>query len=178
MSQNSRRGGVLGGLLLTIVVVGVLVIVAMVSVGLFVAQNVRVTDRRGGETKIETPFGSMRVRENVKVNPELLGLPVYPGAVRDHDSRKVADFHLDIGNKHKQFAVAAAGYTTQDSIEQVTAFYRNKLPHWMISETDHGDFNGVRLELKEGGYKKMIAIFRDDGETHIGLASFGAPESN
>jgi len=57
-------------------------------------------------------------------------------------------------------------------------FYRDKLPHWMVSEDRHGDCRGMRLSLKEGGYKKFIAIYEDDGETRIALASVGEPASN
>jgi len=178
MPQNHRRGGVVGGILLTILILGALAIAAVVATGLYIAQNVRVTERTSrGETTVETPFGTVRVRE-ARLDPTALGLPVYPGAVRNEDNHKLADFHFDFGGKHKDFAVATAEYRTHDRLDKVVDFYRDKLPHWMLSETRHGDYNGMQLSLKEGGYKKIIVICEDDGETRISLASVGQPASN
>ncbi|MGA2592781.1 MAG: hypothetical protein ABSH32_22950 [Bryobacteraceae bacterium] len=178
MLPNHRRGGVIAGILFTILILGALAIAAVVATGLYIAQNVRVTERTShGETTVETPFGSVRVRET-RLDPTALGVPVYPGAVRNEDSHKLADFHFDFGGKHKEFAVAAAEYRTYDRPEKVVDFYRDKLPHWMVSEDRHGACRGMRLSLKEGGYKKFIAIYEDDGETRIALASVGEPASN
>jgi hypothetical protein len=104
-----------------------------------------------------------------------MGVPVYPGAIRERDSRKLASFHLDFGHHHKAFAVAAAGYRTPDSVERVTAYYRDRLPHWMIS--DKGD-GRVELSFTKGGYRRFVAIYEENGETGIALASVGEPASN
>ena len=37
--------------------------------------------KHGETVNLETPFGSVRVREDDKVDPKRLGVPVYPGAV-------------------------------------------------------------------------------------------------
>jgi len=177
MAQNHRRGGIVAGILLTILILGALTIAAVVATGLYIAQNVRVTGRTShGETTVETPFGTVRVRE-ARLDPSALGVPVYPGAVRV-ENHKLADFHLDFGGKHKEFAVAAAEYRTSDQPDQVAEFYRDKLPHWMVSETRHGAYHGMQLSLKDGGHKKIIAIYEDGGETRIALASVGEPASN
>ena len=177
MRRNHRRGGVVAGILLTILILGALAIAAVVATGLYIAQNVRVTERTGRDTTVETPFGTVRVRE-ARLDPTALGLPVYPGAVRNEHSHKLADFHFDFGGTHKEFAVAAAEYRTSDPPEKVIEFYRDKLPHWMVSETRHHGYNGMQLSLKDGGHKKIIAICEDGGETRIALASVGEPESN
>lgn len=176
MGVNPRRGGVLAGVLLVILILGVLAVAAVVSTGLYFAHHVRVTGRGDrGETTVETPLGTLRVRENARFNPKRLGLPVYPGAVREEDSRALASFHFDFGETHKAIAFMAAAYRTSDPIDEVTEFYRHELPHWMFSQKYGGDFH---LELTEGGYKKIIVIHRDRGETRIGLASVGEPASN
>ena len=176
MSRNPRRGGVLAGILLTIVILGVLGVAALVTTGLYVADHVRVTGRNThGETSVETPFGTVRVRENDKFNPKLLGVPVYPGAVRLNDSRKRASFHFDFGDVHKGFAFSAAEYRTSDAIDRVTDFYRSELPHWLISEKDDGR---IQLSFTKGGYKRFVALHEEDGETRIALASVGEPASN
>jgi hypothetical protein len=176
MSGNQCRGGALAGIILTVLVLGVLGLITLGSVGVYVADHWRVTDRDDrGETTVETPFGSLRVRESDRLDPAALGVPVYPGAVREHNSHALANFHFDFGHHHKAFAVAAAGYHTSDSVESVTAFYRNRLPHWLIS--DKGD-GRVELSFTKGGYRRFVAICEDDGETRIGLASVGEPASN
>jgi hypothetical protein len=153
-----------------------LALAAVVATGLYIAQNVRVTERADtGQTTVETPFGTVRVREGGRLDPQHWGVPVYPGAVREEDSRKLASLRFDFGDRHKELAMVAAEYRTPDPVDRVYDFYRNQLPHWMFSERRHG---GIRLELTEGGYKKMIVIHREDGETCIGLASVGEPASN
>jgi hypothetical protein len=176
MSQRRRRGGVVAGILLTVLILGVLAVAALVATGVYIARNVRVTERSArGETTVETPFGTVRVRDSSRLDLKHLGLPIYPGAMREEDSRKLASFNLDFGDKHAGLYVAAAEYRTPDPIDKVTAYYRQQLPHWLFSES--GDC-GIKLELTERGYKKIVAIHREDGETRIGLASVGEPASN
>ncbi|HTQ58531.1 MAG TPA: hypothetical protein VMI94_28910 [Bryobacteraceae bacterium] len=176
MSRNPCRGGAIAGIVLTVLVLAILSVVSLASLGVYVAGHWRVSgwDARG-ESTLETPFGSVRLRENDRVGPAAMGVPVYPGAVRDDDSRKLTTFRIDLGDHHKAFAVAAAGYRTSDSVEQVTEYYRRRLPHWMIA--DKGD-GRVELSFTRGGYRRFVAICEEDGETHIGLASVGEPASN
>jgi len=176
MPRNHRHGGALAGIMLVVLILGVLGIAAVVSTGLYVAQHVRVTERaRHGGTTVETPFGSVRVRENGGLDPKHMGVPIYPGAVRVNDSRALASLHLDFGHTHKAFSVAAAAYRTSDSLDRVADFYRGELPHWLISEKNNG---GLELSFTRGGYKRFVAIYDDDGETRIALASMGEPASN
>jgi hypothetical protein len=176
MSQNPRRGGAVASILLAIVLVGFLAVAAAVSTGLYIAHNLRVSERAGrGETTVETPIGSLRVREHNSFDPKHLGVPVYPGAVRLPDSRKFASVRLDIGRVHHGFSAIAAEYRTRDSVETVTEFYRHELPHWIICEKNGGRFE---LSLTHGGYKKIVSIREDGFETRIALASIGEPASN
>ncbi|HUD98019.1 MAG TPA: hypothetical protein VMR62_00485 [Bryobacteraceae bacterium] len=176
MPRNYRRGGALAGILLMVLMLGVLGIAALVTTGLYFADHVRVTERDArGEATLETPFGTVRVRDNARFDPRHMGVPVYPGAVRDDESRKLASFRFDFGDIHKGFAISTATYRTSDSIDRVTDFYRSELPHWMISQRDSG---GLQLSLTRHGYKRMVAICEEDGETRIALASMGEPASN
>jgi len=82
-----------------------------------------------GEDKsvqVDTPFGGVHVNTNQTTASDL-GLPVYPGAkmVADDDKHKSADVHLGFGEW--QLRVRAVSYQTQDSKEQVTAFYKKAL---------------------------------------------------
>jgi hypothetical protein len=176
MPRNSRHGGVIAGVMLAVLILGVLGIATLVTTGLYVADHVRVTERDArGETTVETPFGSVHVRDNARFDPKHMGVPIYPGAIREEDSRKLASFRFDFGDVHKAFAVSAATYRTSDSIDRVTDFYRAELPHWLISQKEDG---GLQLSFTRHGYKRFVAICEDDGETRIALASVGEPASN
>lgn len=176
MPRNNRRGGALAGIMLMVLILGALGIAALVTTGLYVADNVNVTrDRAWDETTVETPFGSVHVRDNAKLDPRHMGVPIYPGAVREHDSRQLASFRFDFGDVHKAFAISAAEYRTSDSVDRVTEFYRDQLPHWLISQKDNGC---LQLSFTKQGYKRIVAISEDGGETRIGLASVGEPASN
>ncbi len=173
-SSNTGRGGVLAGVLIGIVILMALALVVVVGAGYYLARNVTVKETRNAKI-IETPFGSMRVRENARFDPAQFGVPVYPGATREEDNRKLASFEFDVGDTHKEFSVLAAEYTTTDSVEDVTRFYRDKLPLWLVSHNRRGH---VQFELKGEGYRRIVAVHEKSGLTHIGLASVGEPESN
>lgn len=176
MSRNGRKGGVIASVILAVLLAGFLGIVLMVSTGLYIAHHVRVSGRSlRGDTTVETPFGSVHVRNHGRLDPKQMGVPIYPGAVRCESSRKLASFDFDFGDVHKAFAVSAAAYRTSDSVEQVTDFYRDQLPHWLVSQKGDGY---MRLSFTKGGYKRFVAIYEDDGETRIALASVGEPASN
>jgi hypothetical protein len=176
MPRNYRRGGALAGIMLTVLMLGVLGIAVLVTTGLYVADHVRVTESDArGETTVETPFGTVRVRDRARLDPKHMGVPIYPGAVREEDSRKLASFHFDFGDVHKAFAFSAAEYHTSDSVDRVTDFYRGQLPHWLISQKEDG---GMQLSFTKHGYKRFVAIYEDGGETRIALASLGEPASN
>ncbi len=176
MPDRRTRGGAVASVIITVLVLAGLAIAALVATGFYVARHVRVTEKDArGVTTVETPFGTVRVRENSKLDPKHLGVPVYPGAVREDDSRKLASFRFDFGHRHKEFSIVAAEYRTSDPLDKVAEFYRHELPHWIFNQSDHG---GMQIELTEGGYKKIVAIHRDGDETRIGLASVGEPASN
>ncbi|HWQ55815.1 MAG TPA: hypothetical protein VN442_19160 [Bryobacteraceae bacterium] len=174
MQSSNTRGGALVGILIGLMaVVGVALVIA-VGAGMYVSRHVTVRESRG-RTTIETPFGSVQLREGGRFDPAHFGVPVYPGAARQEDSRKLASFELDLGDTHKEFSIVAAEYTTADSVDEVTAFYRDRLPHWMFSSRCRGN---AQFEFTEDGYKRIVAIRQQHGRTHIGLASVGGPASN
>src|SRR5467141_1191040 len=85
------------------------------------------SDKKNGNdnVKIATPFGGMTVKTNDVAVVDGLGLPVYAGAqlVKKYKNNNgAADVNMSFGSF--QLRVKAASYRTQDSPEQVTAFYR------------------------------------------------------
>jgi hypothetical protein len=86
-------------------------------------------DSNGKEktVQVDTPFGGVHVNTD-QVSASDLGLPLYPGAqpTTDEDNKhKSADVHIGFGQW--QLRVKAVNYTTPDSREKVTAFYKKAL---------------------------------------------------
>lgn len=176
--KGPQAGGVVAGILIGILVlIGVLVAAAVVF-GVYVAHNVRVEEThsaQGKTVRVETPVGSMRLREHANVDPKQLGLPVYPGATLARSHGKAVNLEFDFAGEGKHLDVAAAEYTTSDPASKVTEFYRQQLPHWIFTTK----FNGsVEMKYSEGGYKRVIAIREEDGQTRITLAQIGEPIAN
>ena len=91
--------------------------------------RVRVDKGSNGEDKnvqVDTPFGGVHVNTD-QVSASDLGMPVYPGAtpVKGDDNHKSADVHLGFGEW--QLRVRAVTYATNDSQDQVIAFYKKAL---------------------------------------------------
>lgn len=91
--------------------------------------RVRVDKDSNGKDKtvqVDTPFGGVHVNTD-QVSASDLGLPVYPGAgqVKEHGKDKSADVHMGFGEW--QLRVRAVNYETDDSREQVVAFYKKAL---------------------------------------------------
>jgi hypothetical protein len=179
MNRNiSQRGGALAGVLTAFLILAALAVVGVFLAGMYFAENIHVEKTRNdkGETvQVDTPIGSMRVQEHKKLDPKLIGVPVYPNAIREDDDNHAAtvDFSFDSG--HKEFTILAANYSTTDSIDRVKEFYHHELPHWMITQRRAGT---VHMEYTEDGYKRIIVISEKHGRTWIGLASVGEPASN
>lgn len=179
MRPNSARcGGVLVWILVTFLLLAALAMVGVFLAGMYLSQNIRVEKTRnaqGESVKVETPIGSMRVQEHKRLDPKMIGVPVYPGSVREDRDGGGASFAFDSEDTHKEFTVLAAEYSTEDSVEKVKDFYRGELPHWMVSKSRHGTF---QMEYTEGGYKRFVAITEKQGRTRIALASVGEPAAN
>jgi len=176
--NHSQTGGVLAGVLVAVLILAALAVVGVFMAGMYFAENIHVEKTRGahGETvKVDTPIGSMRVKAHQRLDPKLIGVPVYPGAIREDEHGGGASFEFDSDSTHRAFAVMAAEYSIDDSVDKVKEFYHRELPHWIFSKSRHGH---LQMEYTEDGYKRIIAIHEEDGRTRIGLASVGEPASN
>jgi len=174
MRAGNRRGGALAAVLLGIVGTVALLIVTAIGVGVYVARNTTVKER-GDSVRLETPIGSVRINRNGRADPRLMGIPIYPGATRIDDRRKLASVEFDFGDEHNEFVAMAAEYVTSDPPSRVTEYYHDKFPRWIFEQRRHGCW---RIHMSESGYKRIIAIEERDGETRIALASIGEPAAN
>ena len=171
-----RRGGVLVGLLVT----GLIILCLVIATGLFVARNVQVRTAEKNDGKyvsIDTPAGHLSVRAHENNGWAASDIPAYPGArnKKDHGGDAVVEWTSNNGHNDKGFSVSASEMITSDSVDKVLDYYREQLPSWVIVKENDGE---VRLEFKEGGYKRFVAIHAQHDGTHIGVASVGEPASN
>jgi hypothetical protein len=91
--------------------------------------RVHVDKGANGEDKnvrVDTPFGGIHVNTD-QTSAADLGLPVYPGAqaATGDDNQKSADVHMGFGEW--QMRVKVVNYSSGDSEDKVTAFYKKAL---------------------------------------------------
>ncbi len=174
--MNRQRGGILSGLLLTGFVIACLAIIAAI----FVAHSVRVTTTAhngGDDVSVETPFGQLNVRAHEKAGTAVKDVPLYPGArsVRDNGGDAVIQWTSNHDGSSAGVSVSGSQMVTSDSVDKVVSWYRTQLPSWIVSQSR---MHGVKFELQEGGYKRIIGIHEESDGTHIGVATIGEPASN
>jgi hypothetical protein len=172
MKRDPRHGGILGGLLITgLVIAGVAVCCAV-----YVVRNVHVRESASHENvSIEIPGGRFEIHGKEKIDPSALGIPIYPGATWTRDSGGASfEWVADDDRDSKGFSVAGGAYVTQEPVDKVVDYYRQQLPSWIIVHRgSHTEF-----KLQEGGYTRIVGISQRRGETHIGVAAIGKPAAN
>lgn len=94
--------------------------------------RIHVDKDENGEEKnvqVDTPFGGVHVNTN-QITAADLGLPVYPGAeiVKDNKHDKSADVNMGFGEW--SLRVRAVNYSTPDSRDKVSAFYKKALSRY------------------------------------------------
>ncbi len=182
-------------------------LVVMMIAAMSLMSGCRIESDKHGDNdnvKIATPFGGMTVKTNDSAVVEGLGLPVYPGAqlVKKDKNNGAADVNMSFGSF--QLRVKAASYRTQDSQDEVRAFYRKALGRYgdviecknsasvgtptrtaegltCDNEKDshismNDDMSG-KLELKAGSkqHQHIVAIDPDGNGTKFGLVALDLP---
>jgi len=176
-SCGSRRGGIIAGLLVS----GLVVVCLIIAGSIFLARNIRIqtTARNGGgnDLTIDTPVGHLSVHAHEKPGTAATDVPLYPGArsARRSGGDAVVEWTSNNGHSDKGFSITASEMVTSDPVDKVLDFYRAQLPNWIVVKESGGE---ARLELRDGGYKRFIAIHERHDGTHIGVASVGEPASN
>jgi len=171
---DSRCGGILFGLLASVVIV----VCVLTFTGIYVARSIKVSTherRDGSDVSIDLPGGHFSVHAHDKTGA-VAGIPSYPGARMRDDSggNAVVEWSSNLNGTDKGFAVSAQDMITGDSVQQVADFYRKELPNWLVTKDGHQ----FQMELRDGGYKRIISIEAKHDGTHIGVASFGQAAAN
>lgn len=172
--KRRQAGGIVAGIAIAILVLMGLLIAGAV----LVVHNIRVEESvsQGRKTvRVETPVGSMRLREQTRLDPKQLGLPVYPGATATSKPGKAVNLEFDFGGSEKHFDVAATEYSTTDPPEKVIEFYRKDLPQWTLRTSHDGS---VEIKYSEKGCQRIIAIKDEGGRTRITLVEAGEAQVN
>lgn len=179
MRGRRERGGALAGVLIGLAVLAALAIAAVVAGTVYFAHNVRVHEtenRRGKTVHVETPVGSIQVREGARLSASDLGVALYPGAAPLGDGAKVVNLDLSfLGAEQRQLGVLAAEFTTPDDPDRVINFYLKECPAWSYHSRRDG---AVEIETNDGGKKRVVAIRRSGHGSRITIAQVGAPAVN
>jgi hypothetical protein len=160
----SRRGGVLFGLSLA----GFLLLCVFAAAGLYAVRHVTVHNG----VSIDTPAGRIDIHPHDKFDASITGVPAYPGA-KSRNGGAVVEWSSSDGSEDKGLAVAET--VTPDPVDKVVEYYRSRLPDWNVERERGG---GIKMEMDEGGTKRVIGIERKSDGTHIGVATVGEPASN
>ncbi len=127
-SRHSRRGGVLFGLLASVVIV----VCVLTFTGIYVARSIKVATherRDGSDVSIDLPGGHFSVHAHEKTGAVVADIPRYPGARMREDSggNAVFEWSSNRDGRDKGFAVSAQDMITDDSVQQVADFYREAI---------------------------------------------------
>jgi hypothetical protein len=161
-----------------LIVVLVLVFIAIASIGACVygvyrakkAVNEAIKmDESGKSIEIQTPGGPIKMGEQVVKTPtEVGGVPVYPGAVATE-----AGTQFSFGDK---FQIGGQEFATDDSVDQVVAFYKEKYGSELTSmESDGHHRLSVNTGTKEDPHVVTIDVSSDpdSGKTKIMMSHLG-----
>ena len=131
----------------------VLVLTAMTLAAGISGCRIHVDKDANGQEKnvqVDTPFGGVHVNTD-QITAADLGLPVYPGAdvVKDKQHDKSADVNMGFGEW--SLRVRAVNYSTPDSQDKVTAFYKKALGRYGDVITCQGNAPvGTPTQTSEG----------------------------
>ena len=120
----------------------------------------------GDDVNIATPLGGMSVKTDSASVQNKLGLPLYPGAVvekKKGDDKSSADVDMNFGAFHLR--VLAMGFTSADSPNKISDFYRKAL-------SQYSDVIVCRNKRPVGSPAKtgLGLTCADDNKVHAGSA--------
>lgn len=118
------------------------------------------------DVDIRSPLGSMSVRTDVEHADT--GLPAYPNARRLDDEREPENADVTLGNRFFGLKVVAAKFETDDTAEQVVAYYREQMQTYGAVTECRGDvdFRRGRVHCRERGRSGEIQLVTGTESRH------------
>jgi len=170
--------GIVGGCIVLMIIAG------LTFAGLFLR---RVNIRNSGNTvDIQTPVGEIKVNQD---ELHATGLPVYPGAIKysDENSRGGS---ADISFGGEGLGIAVENYISQDSLDKVRDWYRNRLGSTFRLETgkdQEAEFRRAKINVSSdqdlafvddhGDKVRVVALKKTDDGVKITLLRLGKREA-
>ncbi len=137
-----------------------------------VIDNVKL-DESKKTIEIPTPGGTITLGETPAETPkEIGGVPVYPGA-----KALEGGGHLSFGDK---FQIGGQEFSTDDSVDQVLAFYREKYGKDLNEAQSDGHYRlSVNTGTQQAPHVVTIDVLpdTDSGKTRIVMAHLGGKEA-
>lgn len=166
--------GIIGGGFVVMMILGLFV-------ALYIAHSSIHVDNRSKSVEVNTPVGKIAV--DAGKTPDT-GLPVYPGATADAHNRANIEISAPFAG---QLGVAAAKYYTNDSLDQVDAWYRDHLGEGFERQSPargthrspqvHIDDANVAFVWDNGEMVRLVTLKQRISGIEIGLARFGKSEA-
>jgi hypothetical protein len=122
-----------------IVVIGILGVATVGFIGYRIAKSAHVR-HNGDDVKVETPFGSVESSKDPEKAAHDLGVDIYPGAEVQKSGAATASF----GGIH----TVSAAFQSNDSVEKVCSFYKEKFPGAMSTTSDQNHCTIVSNDSK------------------------------
>jgi len=149
--------GILGGGFIVLVFFGL-------AIAGYALRHVHISNS-GNKVSIETPAGSLKVNRG---DAHATGLPVYPGATPTIDNNA----SVEVGAQDSRVGLAVEQYRTDDALEKVQDWYRNRLSSDFRLETGRAD--GSRTSAHDNWQKgdhaaAFVDDHRDDGARVVAL---------
>ena len=170
-----KSGGALKVVLITLGIIFTLFVVSMAGLVFFVKRavhnNFSVKEGPNGqaEVSVNLPGGKLNISSKGKLSEEQLGVPIYPGAQAAEGSGSVSFS----GSEEKSGSFSVATFTTEDDLDQVVTFYKDKLGSKVtaVESTDEEKHTAVLKVATEHALKTITIEEQDNGTTKITIAS-------
>ena len=152
-------------------VIVALTLISIIGAALFIRQAVKQVKINEDGGKTEVSIGGMKLSAENKVTEEQLGVPIYPGAKA---AAGTGSFSFSTNNGKSAF-VGGATFTTEDSVEKVAEFYKDKLGNAAeVAQTISNNNHSVVLQAKtESGFKNIVISNDGSGATKIVISNIG-----
>ena len=126
-------------------------------------------DNSGKSVEIQTPSGPLKLgSQAAKPGDMIAGVPVYPGATALEGGGQ-----FSFGDK---FSVGGQVFVTNDDVEQVVEFYKEKLGPDLRAVQEEGNYHlSIQKGTKEHPTVVTISVAKDEdsGKTRITISHMG-----